>query len=87
VHPGRPAVQCLGEEVGEQQHLDPAGAKQVGERVVFLLRPCDPGQPVEQQRVVVLRRQALKFGTGTVQDHHPQRAYLGVGAQHRIRHV
>ena len=56
----------------------PRERSSVGERVVLLLRPGDPGQPVEQQRVVVARREPLQLGAGAVQDDGPQRADLGV---------
>ncbi len=73
VHAGRPALgQRLGQQIGEQQHLDAARAQQRGERIVLLLRLGHPGQPVEQQRVVVARRQPLQFGAGPVQDDDPQ---------------
>ncbi len=47
LHPGSATVQSFGQQVGQQQHLDAAGSEQLGERIVFLLRPCDPGQSVE----------------------------------------
>ena len=56
----------------------PRERSSVGERVVLRLRLGHPWQPVEQQRVVVARREALQLGAGTVQDDHPQRPDLGV---------
>jgi hypothetical protein len=85
VHPRRPAVrQRLGQQIGQQQHLDTAGAQQVGERVVFALRLGHPRQPVEQQLVVVARRQPLQLGPRPVQDDRPQRAHLGVAAERHM---
>ena len=65
----------------------PRDRNSVGERVVLLLRLGHPGQPVEQQRVVVARRQPLQFGAGAVQDDDPQRADLGVHPQRGLGHT
>src|SRR6266516_1401978 len=43
----------LGEQVAEQQDLDPALAEHLRERPVFQLRPLDPHDLVEQQLVDV----------------------------------
>ena len=87
VHPSRATGQRLDEQVAEQQHLDTPRPQQFGERVVFLLRLGHPGQPVEQQRIVVAGRQPLHLGAGAVKDHDAQRANLRVCAQHRTCHV
>ncbi len=87
MHAGRTAGQRFGQQIRQQQHLDTARAQQVGERVVLGLRPGHPGQPVEQQRVVVAGRQALQFGAGAVQDDHPQRPDLGVHSQRSTGHT
>ena len=71
VHAGGAAGQRLGQQFAEQQHLDATRPQQVGERVVLLLRLGHPGQPVEQQRVVVARSQSLQFGPRAVQDRRP----------------
>lgn len=76
MHAGRAAGQCLGQQIGHQQHLDAARAEEICERVVFVLRLGDPWQPVEQQRVVVARGEALQLGARTVQDGHTQRPDL-----------
>lgn len=62
--------------MAEQEHLDPALAQRVGEGVVLLAGPADPQHVVEEQRVLVGRRQALQLEIGTVQDDAPQRADL-----------
>ena len=49
--------QRLGEEVLEEEHLDPTGAHLDHELVVLLLGPLDPEHIVEQQVVVVRRRE------------------------------
>jgi hypothetical protein len=77
-------LQCLGQQVGEQQHLDTPRPKQRGERVVLALGLGHPRQSVEQQRVVVAGRQPLQFGAGAVQDDSAKRADLGVTAQRHI---
>ncbi len=74
-------VERFGQQVGQQQHFHAAGPQQVGELVVLLLRARDPGQPVEQQLVVVARGEALQLGARAVQDGDPQRPDLGIGAQ------
>ena len=89
LHSRRAAVQCLDEQIREQQHLDTAGAKQVRKRVMLLLCPGQPRQSVEEQGVVVSRGESSQFGTGPVQDHRTQCPDLGVDpeschAQHRI---
>ena len=82
LHPGGPAVaERLGQQVGQQQHLDAAGTQQCGELVMLFLRPRDPGQPVEQQLVGVARIEPAQLRPGAVQDGGPQRAHLGIGAQ------
>ena len=58
------AGQGLDEQLGQVEHLDAAGTQRLGERVVLLLRPGDPGDPVEQQLVVVARGQPLELGPG-----------------------
>ena len=85
MHAGRAAVgQRLGQQIGQQQHLDAARRQQRGERVVLALRLGHPGQAVEQQRVVVARGQPLQFGAGPVQDDGAQPANLGIAAQRHI---
>jgi hypothetical protein len=87
VHAGRPAGQRLGQQIRQQQHLDATRPQQRGERIVLLLRLGDPRQTVEQQRVVVAWCQSLQFGARAVQDDDPQRANLGVAAQHGLGHI
>ena len=64
----------------------PRERSSVGERIVLRLRPGHPRQAVEQQCVVVARRQALQFGAGAVQDDHAQRPDLGVHPQRSTGH-
>jgi hypothetical protein len=52
---GALALQRLGEQVDEVEDLDVPAAQRLGERVVLLLGAADPGDPVEQQLVVVAR--------------------------------
>ena len=87
VHAGGATGQRLGEQLAQQQHLDATRPQQVGERVVLLLRPGHPRQPVEQQLVVVAWSQSLQFGTGRCRIDDPQRAHLGIGAQHGACHT
>ena len=77
-------LEGLGEQVGQVEHLDAAAAQRLGERVVLVLRPADPRDPVEQQAVVVARGEPLQLGPGTVQHHRPQPADLAVGAVGRV---
>ena len=70
-----------------EQYLDGARFQHRGERIMFLLRLGDPRQAVEQQRVVVARREALQFGPGAVQDDDTQLADLGVAAQRNVCHI
>ncbi len=88
MHARRATVrQRLGQQVGEQQHLDTARFQHRGERVVFLLRLGHPRQAIEQQRVVVARREPPQFVPGPVQDDSPQPADLGVAAQRNVCHI
>ena len=52
---GRLALERLGEQLGQVEHLHAAGAQRLRERVVLLLRPADPRDAVEEQAVVVAR--------------------------------
>ena len=65
----------------------PRDRKTSANAVVLLLGLGHPGQAVEQQRVVVARGQPLQLGARAVQDDDPQRADLGVGAQHGVGHT
>ena len=53
------ALQRLGEQLGQVEHLDVAVAQRLGERVVLLLGAADPRDAVEQQLVVVARGEPL----------------------------
>ena len=74
--------------VGSEHAVD-AGvlAQQRGEGVVLILGARHPGQAVEEQGVVVAGGQSLQFRARPVQDDGAQRADLGVGAQHGVRHI
>ena len=48
---------------------------------MFLLRARNPGQPVEQQLVIVAGVESAQLSAGPVQDGDPQRSHLGIGAQ------
>ena len=76
---GRAGIgQRVDQQVDQQQHLDPATAQHLGERVVLVLRAVHPGDAVEQQLVVVARGESLEFRAGPVQQHRAQRADLAV---------
>ena len=87
VHPRRSARERLGQQIGEQEHLDATRAQQRGERVVLLLSTRHPRHPVEQQSVVVARGQPLKLGPRAVQDDDPQRSDLRIGTKRRPCHA
>ena len=76
LHAGGTTDQRLGQQLAEQQHLDTAGTQHRRKGIVFLLGLGHPGQPVEQQHVVVARGQPLQLGARAMQDDHPQRAHL-----------
>jgi putative Ca2+/H+ antiporter (TMEM165/GDT1 family) len=64
---------------------DAPGAQRLGEGVVLLLGPSYPRDAVEEQLVVVARREAPQLRAGPVQHHGLEAADLGVGAV-RERH-
>ena len=55
--------QCLGHQVRQVQHLDAPVSHHAGERIVLVLCSRDPRDAVEQQPVVVARRQPRQLGT------------------------
>ena len=73
---GAVKLQRLLEQAVQVEHLDAALDERVGERVVLLARALDPEDVVEQQRVLVARRQPLELAVGPVQQHPPQRPDL-----------
>ena len=75
--------QDLGQQPVDVEHLDAARGQRLGERVVLLLRAGDPGDAVEEQLVVVARREAAQLGPGAVQHDGAQPADLAGGAHHR----
>ena len=88
LHPGRAAGQHASFSKSDSNSTStPREREQFGELVVLLLRPRDPGQSVEQQIVVVARRESAQLGTGPVHDHHPQRTHFGVRAQPAASHI
>ncbi len=68
----------LAEQVGDQVDEHAAPAQGLGEGVVLVLGPVDPGQPVEEQPVVVAGGEPPQLGAGPVEDHLPQGAHLAV---------
>ena len=76
-------LQGLGEQLGEVEHLDAVVAQRLRERVVLVLGPVDPRDAVEEQLVVVARRQPLELGAGAVQQHGVQPADLAVDTRRR----
>jgi len=63
-------IERLGQQVDSSSTSTPR-TQQAGELVMLLLRPRHPGQPVEEQLVVVARVESAQLGAGTVQDGHP----------------
>ena len=74
-------LERLGQQILEVQHGHAAGAERVGERVVLLPGALHPQHVVEQELVLVGRRQPLELAAGPVEDDPPQDADLGVDAQ------
>ena len=77
--------QCLDQQLTQIQHLNSAAAERIGETVVLLLRSVDPGQPIEQQSIVVTRRQQPQIVARTMQQHRTQPANLGANPRRRHR--
>ena len=75
------AQQRLGEQILEVKHLDSPLSHHADELVVLPPRPLDPQDIVEQQLVVVCRRQALEAQIRPVDDHLAEAPDLGVDAQ------
>ena len=67
------------------EHLDAALGERIGERVVLLPRALHPDHVVEQQIVLVARRQPLELEPRTVHEHRPERADLRVHPGRRVR--
>jgi hypothetical protein len=59
--------QRLGEQPSKVEDLDAAGAQGLGEGVVLLLSAPDPGNPVEEEGVVVAWRQTRQLRPRTMQ--------------------
>ena len=78
--------QRLDQQLAQIEHLDPATAERLGETIVLLLRTVDPRQPVEEQGIVVARRQPPQLVARTVQQHRTQPANLGpdLGCRYRV---
>jgi hypothetical protein len=73
--------QRLGQQLLEVEDLDAPPAQGVGEGVVLLARAADPRQVVEEQLVLVGRRQTPQLEVGAVEDDTPQRADLRAHVQ------
>jgi hypothetical protein len=67
-----------GQQVGQQEHLDPAGAEHVGERLVLEAGPVGPHDLVEQHVGDVGRGQAGQLQVRAVQQDLAELADLGV---------
>ena len=70
----------LGQQLVEVEHLDVVLAQRRGEAVVLLLRALEPRHAVEQQVVVVARREPAQLGARAVQHHRAQPADLAPDA-------
>ncbi len=70
--------QGLGEQLRQQEHLDAALAHTGDELVVLVLRPLDPQHVVEQQLIMIRRRQPLEAEVRAVDHHLAQLADLGM---------
>ena len=81
--PGGHAVdrERLGQQLLEIEDLDATPAQSVGEGVVLLTGPADPGNVVEQQLVLVGRGEAAQLEVGAMEDDAPQRADLRAHVQ------
>ena len=80
------AGEGLDQQLGQVEHLDVAVTQRLRERVVLLLRAAHPRDAVEEQLVVVARREPLELGTRSVQQHRPQPADLTGDAVGHGRH-
>ena len=80
-------VQRLVEQFAEVEDLDAAATERIGEAVVLLLGPVDPGQTVEEQGVVVARGEPPQLVAGAVQHHGAQSADLGTYADRWVGSV
>ena len=76
-------AQGLGQQVPQEVHLDAALAHLRHELVVLVLGALDPEHVVEQQVVVVRRREPLQAQLRPVHHHLAQRAHLGVDSERR----
>ena len=56
--------ECLDQQFAQIQHLNSATAERLGEACVLLLRTVDPGQPIEEQGIVVAWRQPPQLVAG-----------------------
>ncbi len=68
----------IDEQVAEVEDGRAAGAQRLGEDVVLLLRPTDPRDAIEQQRIVVSGSQAGKLRSWAVEQHGVEPADLAV---------
>ena len=75
----------LGEQVPEEEHLDAALAHLRDELVVLVLGALDPEDVVEEQLVVVRRREPLEAELRTVHHHLAQLADLRIRPE-RLHH-
>jgi hypothetical protein len=65
-------VEHLGQQLVQVEHLDAVRAQRLRELVVLLLRAVEPRHAVEQQVVVVARRQPPQLRPRAVQDDRTQ---------------
>ena len=71
-------LERLGEQLLEVEHVHAAVGEGVGEHVVLLACALDPQYIVEEQLILVGRREPLELDAGPVQQHPAQPADLGM---------
>ena len=76
--PGHRVLQRVLQQLGDVQHLDVVVAQRLGEHVMLLLGPADPGQPGEEQGIPRAWRDPPQLGPWAVSEHCPQLADLTV---------
>ncbi len=69
------------EEVGQVEDLDRPFTEGVGERVVLLPRPLHPQDVVEEERVLVARREPPQLEVRSVEDDAGEAAHLGADVE------
>ena len=62
------------QQFGDVEHLDTVVPEDLGERIVLLLGPGHPGQPVEQEAAAAARGDPLQLGARTMDENGAQPA-------------